>query len=82
MSYIESSKSYTGSELETVFFRPMLSGESAQDLGIRVLYNMPVPTTVHLWKGNTNIMKSHSSTGWEGTTNGTKSQTTIGMKRV
>ncbi len=82
MSYIESSKSYTGSELETVFFRPMLNGESAQELGIRVLYNMPVPTTVHLWSGESDILCSHTTTGWDATTKGAKVQKTIDMKRV
>ncbi len=82
MSYIESSKSYTGAELETVFFRPMLTGESAQELGIRVLYNMPVPTTVHLWSGKSDILRSHTTTGWDAAANGDKVQKTINMKRV
>ena len=43
MTYLENSKQYTGSDLENIFFRPMLTGESAQDLGVRVLYNMPQP---------------------------------------
>ena len=46
MTYLENSKQYTGSDLENIFFRPMLTGESAQDLGVRVLYNMPQPTHV------------------------------------
>ncbi len=82
MNYIESSKSYTGSELETVFFRPMLTGASAQELGVRMLYNMPVPTTVHLWSGQSDILRSHTSSGWNGSTAGAKSQTTIAMNRV
>ena len=45
MTYLENSKQYTGSDLENIFFRPMLTGESAQDLGVRVLYNMPSPRT-------------------------------------
>ncbi len=82
MNYIESSKSYTGSELESVFFRPMLTGASANDLGIRVLYNMPVPTTVHLWDGQSNILKSNASNGWSGATASTKVQKSVDMKRV
>ncbi|MFI3304890.1 MAG: hypothetical protein R3Y68_00070 [Rikenellaceae bacterium] len=82
MNYIESSKSYTGSELETIFFRPMLTGASAQELGIRMLYNMPVPTTVHLWSGSSDILKSHTASGWDGSTKGAKVQKTIDMKRV
>ena len=42
MSALENAKTYTGKNLETIFFRPMLSGPSAIDLGVRVLYNMPV----------------------------------------
>ena len=48
MSALENAKTYTGKNLETIFFRPMLSGPSAIDLGVRVLYNMPVPTTVQI----------------------------------
>ena len=54
MTYLENSKQYTGSDLENIFFRPMLTGESAQDLGVRVLYNMPQPTHVQLWDGQRN----------------------------
>ncbi len=82
MNYIESSKSYTGSQLDTVFFKPMLCGESAQELGVKVLYNMPVPTTVHLWGGQSDILKSHTASGWDGVTNSSKSQKTVDMKRV
>ncbi len=82
MNYIESSKSYTGSELETVFFRPMLTGPSAQELGVRVLYNMPVPTTVHLWSGQSDILANHTTAGWGAKTKGAKVQKTVDMKRV
>ena len=50
MAKIESTKSYEGRDLETIFFRPMLSGPNAVDLGIKVMYNMPVPTTLQFWK--------------------------------
>ncbi len=82
MNYIESSKSYTGTELESVFFRPMLTGESAQELGVRVLYNMPVPTTVHLWSGQSDILANHTAAGWNAKPNGAKTQKTVAMKRV
>ncbi len=82
MNYIESSKSYTGTELESVFFRPMLTGASAQELGVRVLYNMPVPTTVHLWSGQNDILASHTAAGWNAKPNGAKVQKTVAMKRV
>ncbi len=82
MNYIESSKSYTGSELETVFFRPMLTGASAQELGIKVLYNMPVPTTVHLWSGQNDILKSHTASGWDAEASTARVQKSVDMKRV
>ncbi len=82
MNYIESSKSYTGTELESVFFRPMLTGASAQELGVRVLYNMPVPTTVHLWSGQNDILASHTQAGWNAKSKGEKIQKTVAMKRV
>ena len=50
MSKIETIKSYTGQDLENIFFRPMLTGPSAEEMGIKVMYNMPVPTVLHFWK--------------------------------
>ena len=41
-------KTYSGRELETIFFRPLLTGPSAESLGIRILYNMPMPTVVQI----------------------------------
>ena len=49
MTYLENSKQYTGSDLENIFFRPILTGQSAKDLGVRVLYNMPQATHIQLW---------------------------------
>ncbi len=82
MNYIESSKSYTGDQLESVFFRPMLTGESAEDFGIRVLYNMPVPTTVHLWGYSNDVLNKNVSGGWTGTSRNIDSQCQIDMQRV
>ncbi len=82
MSYIESTKSYTGGELETVFFKPMLTGAAANDLGIKVLYNMPVPTTIHLWSGNNDVLQSYTSAGWSAGGVNTRKQKTVDMKRV
>ncbi len=82
MSYIESTKSYTGSELETVFFKPMLTGAAANDIGIKVLYNMPVPTTIHHWSGSNNILQSYTSAGWSASSVNTRTQKTVDMKRV
>ena len=82
MSYIESAKTYTGNDLETIFFRPMLCGPSAVDLGIRVLYNMPVPTTIQLWSGNKNVLQKFTEAGWNGGKPATKQQKTINLSRV
>ena len=37
MSKIEQTKAYTGTEMEKLFFRPILSGPAAESLGIRVM---------------------------------------------
>ena len=66
MSALENAKTYTGKNLETIFFRPMLSGPSAIDLGVRVLYNMPVPTTVQMWEPKTDILQKFTAAGWSG----------------
>lgn len=82
MSLLENAKQYTGSDLEQIFFRPMLTGQSALDLGVRVLYNLPSPTTVHLWDGQRNILQKYSSAGWSGGTAARKLQKTIDLKPV
>ncbi len=82
MSYLENAKQYTGTELEQIFFRPMLTGQSAAELGVRVLYNMPTPTTVQLWNGQNNILHKYDSTGWSGGQKVLKTQKIIDMKRV
>ena len=61
MTYLENSKQYTGTDLENIFFRPMLTGPSAQELGVRVLYNMPQPTHIQLWDGQRNILQKFTS---------------------
>ncbi|WP_307756655.1 hypothetical protein [uncultured Alistipes sp.] len=82
MSFLESAKQYTGSDLDTIFFRPILSGPSAGDLGVRVLYNMPVPTTIQLWEGQGNILRKYTSAGWSGGKAANKLQKTISLGRV
>ena len=66
MSFLENAKQYTGSDLENIFFRPILSGPSAGELGVRVLYNMPVPTTIQLWEGQRNVLRSTPPQGGPG----------------
>lgn len=82
MSFLENAKQYTGADLDTIFFRPFLTGPSAQELGVRVLYNMPVPTTVQLWDGRLNILQKHTGKGWTGGAAATKYQKTIALNRV
>lgn len=82
MSRIEQIKSYEGQNLDTIFFRPMLTGDSAQDLGIKVMYNTPVPTTLHFWKRNGDILRKYTSSGWSGGEPATKLQKTINLSKV
>ena len=46
---IKNPKTYEGRELEQIFFRPLLTGPDAADLGVKIMYNMPVPTTLNFW---------------------------------
>jgi len=82
MSFLENAKQYTGAELDTIFFRPLLTGPSAQELGVRILYNLPVPTTVQLWDGQQNILQKHTGKGWTGGASARKFQKTIALNRV
>ena len=82
MNYIENAKQYTGSELETVFFRPMLTGGSARELGVRILYNMPTPTYVQLWDGQRNILQKYADAGWSGGAAAAKLEKKIDLQRV
>lgn len=78
---IENPKVYKGTEVETIFFRPSFCGDSANDLGIRVIYNMPMPTTVQVWSRPNNVLQAFSS-GWNGGANATKLQKEIAMHKV
>ncbi len=82
MNLIETPKTYTGHDLETIFFRPMLTGESAEELGIRILYNMPTPTTIQLWDSPGNVLQKYTEAGWTGGSSATKGQKTIRLERV
>ncbi len=82
MGKIENVKTYTGKDLETIFFRPMLTGPGAEDLGIRVLYNMPVPTTLHFWKRSGDILQKYVTGGWKGIDASQKFQKTIQLNKV
>ncbi len=76
-------KNYTGHELETIFFRPLLTGPSAESLGIRILYNMPMPTVVQVWDRNGNVLTPYDeASGWSGGQKAAHYQKTIPMSRV
>lgn len=74
-------KTYAGTELAQTFFRPMLSGPSAESLGVRVMYNMPVPTTLNFWKRNPDTLKKYAK-GWTGGTDADRFQKTIELSKV
>ncbi len=82
MGYIESAKAYTGNTLDTIFFRPMLTGPSADELGVKVIYNLPMPTTIQLWSGGDNVLRKYTTNGWAGGSSATKQQKVINMNRV
>lgn len=78
---IENSKTYNLTDVENLFFRPTFCGKSAEEMGIRVLYNMPVPTKVPLFTHNNNILKNFTS-GWQGGSSSSLSQKEIEMKKL
>mgnify|MGYP000041884431 CR=1 FL=1 len=78
---ITNPKNYTGKELEQIFFRPLVSGPDALDLGIRLMYNMPVPTTLNFWKRAEDVLKKYAK-GWEGGGIADKYQKTIALSKV
>lgn len=59
----------------------MLTGASAEQLGIRILYNMPVPTTLNFWKRTPDALKAFAK-GWSGGENSEKFQKTIALSKV
>ena len=81
MGLIENTKTYTGRDLETIFFRPIVAGENAEQLGIRMLYNMPVPTTIQLWSPRADILQDYEA-GWSGGDSAQRVQKTIEMQKV
>lgn len=81
MGVIENPKKYLSRDLETIFFRPMFKGENAEQLGIRVLYNMPLPTTVQLWSPRSNVLQPYSS-GWTGGSGAERKQKLIELHKI
>jgi hypothetical protein len=59
----------------------MFIGENAEQLGIRVMYNMPMPTTIQMWSPNSDILKKYS-TGWNGGNPAIRQQKSIDMQKL
>ncbi len=60
---IQNPKTYKGQELETIFFRPTFCGPKADEFGVRIIYNMPMPTTVQVWSHKGNLLQPFQA-GW------------------
>ena len=78
---IENSKTYNLTDVENLFFRPTFCGKAAEEYGVRVLYNMPLPTKVPLFTHNNDILKNFTP-GWQGGSTATLSQREIPMKKL
>lgn len=78
---IENTKTYKGKEVDNLFFRPTFTGTASERFDVRVLYNMPLPTTVQVWSGGQNILQEFSC-GWSGEPCTKKKQKTIQMQKV
>ena len=78
---IENSKIYDVTDVENIFFRPTFCGKSAEEFGIRILYNMPMPTKVPMFTHNTNILAPYTS-GWQGGTSAEIAEQEIEMIRL
>ena len=82
MGKIENIKTYDGQVLDNIFFRPMLTGKSAEELGIKVMYNVPVPTTLHFWKRKGDVLQKYTSGGWSGGAPADKYQKEVRLNKV
>jgi hypothetical protein len=78
---IENSKTYNVNEVENLFFRPSFCGKSAEELGVRVLYNMPIPTRIPTFGHRNNILRNFSS-GWQGDLSADFNETEIDMVKL
>lgn len=78
---IENPKTYTGEEMAEIFLRTSFTGENAAELGLRVLYNIPVNTTLNFWKRRENILKAYTA-GWQGGEISQKYQKVLQMAKI
>ena len=78
---IENSKTYNVNDVENLFFRPSFCGKSAEELGIRILYNMPIPTNIPVFSHHNNILQEFSS-GWHGSPTSNIDQKEITLSKL
>ena len=78
---IENSKTYNVNDVENLFFRPSFCGKSAEELGVRVIYNMPLPTKIPAFFHSNNILNPFTP-GWQGGVSANLTETEIAMKKV
>ena len=78
---IENSKTYDVTDVENIFFRPTFCGKSAEEFGVRVIYNMPMPTKCPVFRHNNKLLKEFSS-GWQGGKSGTMEEIEIPMHKL
>lgn len=78
---ITNPKNYTGDEMAEIFLRTSYTGENAAALGLRVMYNIPVNTTLNFWQRRENIL-SQFADGWQGGDASLKYQKTLNMEKI
>lgn len=78
---IENSKTYNASEVENLFFRPSFCGKSAEELGVKVIYNMPSPTKIPTFQHDNNIIREFV-TGWQGGSSGFRRETEVELMKL
>lgn len=78
MGAITTEKTYSGQQLSDIFFRPTFSGKSAAELGMRVLYNIPMPLTLTYWSHVGDGLKAYAK-GFQGGDNASRKSKTIDM---
>ncbi len=82
MGKIEQAKTYIGQDLENIFFRPMLTGPDAEALGVRIMYNMPVPTALHFWRRSGDVLQKYNTGGWSASGTTERQQKILNLSRV
>ena len=78
---IQNSKTYNVNEVENLFFRPSFCGKNAESMGVRVLYNMPLPTKIPTFGHSFNVLRNFSS-GWQGGTSAYWEQKDMELKKL